>query len=335
MTKNEKLVLGKAKAHFSDNPDVRSVSFGYKYKNGAKTGAIGIIVGVEEKLSLKDVVPGKMIPEKYLGFFTDVQERKVEAYTLQTTPRSHVGRMRPCPPGFSIGHYLITAGTLGCYVKHGASEDWLVLSNNHVLANSNDAQPNDVIRQPGRADGGTDSDRFAYLEEWVKINWDGENGNGGCNIFARAWFWLHRIRVIEQPKPNLVDAAIARPILQSYVETDVFGIGPIAGIRDLELGDRVQKVGRTTEHTVGTVEGVGTMVKVQYGAGKVATYDDQLEIRADSGDFSAGGDSGSSILTLEEEPYIGGLLFAGSSGSDPVTISNRISNVMAILGVRL
>ena len=49
----------------------------------------------------------------------------------------------------------------------------------------------------------------------------------------------------------------------------------------------------------------------------------------DTAEFSAGGDSGSVILV---EGMIGGLLFAGGGG---VTIANRISHVISLLGVRL
>lgn len=72
------------------------------------------------------------------------------------------------------------------------------------------------------------------------------------------------------------------------------------------------------------------MIRVQYSADKIATFDDQLEMRADSGEFSQPGDSGSAILG--EDGYLGGLLFAGGSG---VTITNRISHVMSLLGGRL
>ena len=73
-------------------------------------------------------------------------------------------------------------------------------------------------------------------------------------------------------------------------------------------------------------------LELTYGGGKIATFDNQLEIRADSGEFSAGGDSGSAILTLSDDPYLGGLLFAGGSG---ITIANRISHVVSLLGLRI
>jgi len=349
MKKHERTLLEHAKAQFAQNPTVRSVSLGYRYRGGKKTGEKCIVVGVVKKMAANKIDKSLIIPQKYHGVQTDVQDRDLKAIgiDIQTNPQSLTGKKRPCPGGFSIGHYKITAGTLGAWVRYGTSDDYFVLSNNHVLAASNDAMVNDEIYQPGPHDGGTSSDLFGRLEEWAKINFgDDEKKKLGktawkawqwpANALARAVGCPYRMRVstraVEQPNPNLVDAAIARPLLQSYVDPTIWEDMEIAGIRDLVLGDRVQKTGRTTGHTVGTVEGIGAMVRVSYGGNKIATYDNQVEIRADSGEFSAGGDSGSVILTMEDEPYLGGLLFAGGSG---VTISNRISDVVALMGVRL
>jgi hypothetical protein len=148
----------------------------------------------------------------------------------------------------------VTAGTLGLWVRRGQGSERYALSNNHVLAASNEATPGDFIRQPGRADE-------VVLEEWVAT-----------------------------PVPT---------------------IGEPAGIRDFQLGDRVQKTGRTTEHTRGLVETVGAQVQVDCGTG-TATYDDQLVVRADAGEFSG--------------------LFARGEG---ITIVNRISHVVSLLAVRL
>ena len=66
---------------------------------------------------------------------------------------SLVTRALPMLIGYSVAHYKVTAGTLGCFVQ---AEDGSVciLSNNHVLANGNEAQVGDPILQPGGTDGG-------------------------------------------------------------------------------------------------------------------------------------------------------------------------------------
>jgi len=63
-------------------------------------------------------------------------------------------RNRPLRIGGSIGHFKITAGTLGCFVRSHESDSPLILSNNHVLANENRAKKGDAILQPGRFDDG-------------------------------------------------------------------------------------------------------------------------------------------------------------------------------------
>ena len=71
--------------------------------------------------------------------------------------------------GVSIGHPNIGAGTLGCLVEKGGNH--YILSNNHVLANSNDATPGDPVIQPGQEEGGTSpEDNIAILEPYREID---------------------------------------------------------------------------------------------------------------------------------------------------------------------
>jgi hypothetical protein len=259
-------------------------------------------------------------------------------------------KMRPAPPGVSIGHPRITAGTLGTYVRRGQNDDWLILSNNHVLADVNEAIPGDFIRQPGTYDGGTTSDRFARLEEYVHINggsdkkenksaetyWKAVSAPG--NAGARMVGCPYRLRTtiphrIEQPEPNLVDAALARPIMQEWVNRDHMSepIGVIKGFKDFQLGDGAHKAGRTTEYTRGEVEGVNMFLRVQFGNRGIKEFGDQVLFRGENGsNFSDGGDSGSAIISLDG--FFGALLFAG--GGD-ATFGNRVGNVASLLGVRI
>jgi hypothetical protein len=57
-------------------------------------------------------------------------------------------RSRPLKIGVSVGHFKITAGTLGCFVRGLDPKDdtaVMILSNNHVLANENRARKGDAI----------------------------------------------------------------------------------------------------------------------------------------------------------------------------------------------
>jgi hypothetical protein len=343
MTSRElRAALAQAKQSLKGHPDVVSVGIGYKYRGGVRTDEVCLVVGVRRKLAAAEVPRERLIPARIAEQATDiVQYGEIKALELTQ-------RRRPCPPGYSIGHALVTAGTLGAWVRRGQGAERYILSNNHVLAASNEASLGDFVRQPGRADGGTEDDRFARLTEFVQIRFDGGNGGGKKNAAAlawRGWKWPanqvarllgcpYRLEVrplaVEQPYPNLVDAAVARVNLEEWVDPEVPSIGEPAGIRDFQLGDRVQKTGRTTEHTRGFVEVVGSQTQVDYGTSGTATFDDQLVIRADSGEFSAPGDSGSAVLG--EDAFLGGLLFAGGEG---ITIVNRISHVVSLLGVRL
>ena len=343
-TKEMKRARDEADQALRPNPDVVSVGIGFRHKEGRRTDEVVIVVGVRKKLPPDAVAPGRMVPRAFEGVPTDVVEYGVIKAQALTS------RRRPCPPGYSVGHPNVTAGTLGAWVRRGAGEQRLILSNNHVIANSNEAVLGDFIRQPGTADGGTDSDRFARLTEYVRIRFDGgDGGNGKKSSAAVAWrVWqapanaVARLlgcpfrlvvtpRQVDQPYPNLVDAAVAQVIIEEWVDPEVPQVGEIQGVRDLALGDRVQKTGRTTEHTRGMVETVEATVQVDYGVGRgTATFGDQLVIRADAGEFSGPGDSGSAVLG--EDASLGGLLFAGGEG---ITIVNRISHVVSLLGVRL
>ena len=63
----------------------------------------------------------------------------------------------------------------------------------------------------------------------------------------------------------------------------------------------MQKSGRTTGHTTANIGSVNTSVNVQYqkncGSGKKTTISYQNQVVINSNTFSAGGDSGSLILT--------------------------------------
>ena len=97
------------------------------------------------------------------------------------------------------------------------------------------------------------------------------------------------------------------------------------------LGDLVRKAGRTTEYTRGLTAIVEMAVRVNYGPAGIAMFDNQIGYESDTPgkEFSAGGDSGSTIVN--ESGYIVALLFAGGEG---ITIANKISDVITLLDWR-
>ncbi len=217
---------------------------------------------------------------------------------------------RPVPIGVSTGHPAITAGTIGCRVTKGT--DVYALSNNHVYANSNSASLGDNVLQPGAYDGGMDpADRIGVLADFQPIDFSGA--------------------------ANYIDAAIAKSsmdLLSNSTQLDGYGI-PNSVTKEAAIGLPVQKYGRTTGLTRGQVSEIDVTVNVCYETWwnfclKSARFEDQIAITA--GDFSAGGDSGSLIVTDDQNKNPVGLLFAGGSNR---TFANRINLVLDRFGVQV
>ena len=215
-----------------------------------------------------------------------------------------------------------------------------ILSNNHVLANSNEASEGDSVLQPGPHDGGQNpADKIAVLSEFVPIQFEGENGGklpcktakGIASFLNQLAAWsgsttrLRTYRIMAETM-NLVDCAIGRPLNPEDVSDEILGIGKIAGTEEATLGMSIKKSGRTTGLTNGTIEQIDVTARVSYGPNKIALFSDQLL----AGAMSQGGDSGSAVLN--EGNNLVGLLFAGS---DSTTIINRIQNVFSALNVTL
>ena len=320
----------RVKAQFTDlllgKSNVVGCGVGYKEVAGTRTGELCVVVSVAQKVPRGQLAPENLVPQALEGVSTDVQETGV-IRALQ----ARTDKWRPAPGGVSCGHVAITAGTLGCLVTRGGQV--YILSNNHVLADSNQGQPGDPILQPGPYDGGTLADQIATLEEFVPINFgtDGSTcpiATGLADVFnglAQIFGSRHRMRAFqENPEMNLVDAAIARPLSTDLVEKRILEIGEPQGVGEGTLGLRIRKSGRTTGLTSGEITQVDATVRVGYGAGNTATFTDQLV----AGPMSSGGDSGSAVL--DEDGRVVGLLFAGSAQT---TVINRIQNVLDALNV--
>jgi PKD repeat protein len=221
-------------------------------------------------------------------------------------------KARPTPIGFSVGHPDITAGTIGARVKNG--NNIFILSNNHVLANSNEASVGDATLQPGPIDGGTSADAIGTLADFQPISFSGN---------------------------NTMDAAIA-----SVSSSDLDGATPLdegygapnTVTKPASLGMLVQKYGRTTGHTQGQVAEINVTVDVCYvcanpvctRCAESARFVDQIGIS--DGAFSAGGDSGSLIVSNDDSKNPVGLLFAGGSNR---TFANPIQPVLNRFGVTI
>ena len=314
-------------------PGVVGLGVGYKWDHGVQTDKLSVVVLVEKKKPVASLLDGELIPQRIKTVQTDVQEVGV-IRALQ----SRKSRWRPAPGGVSIGHYKITAGTFGAVVTEEGTSIHLILSNNHVLANSNNATIGDPIYQPGPADGGKPADTIGSLYNFIPIDF-GEEDGADCpfaDYYTRFGNWfaglvgsVHRLKSkrINPQAVNYVDAALAIPNNQDDIENRIIDAPAISGWEDPVLGMAIAKSGRTTEYTVGNITMVHATVQVDYGAGQIATLEDQII----SGYMSAGGDSGSLMYNYETNKAVG-LLFAGS---DRVTIYNPIKRVLDALHVMI
>ena len=190
------------------------------------------------------------------------------------------------------------SGTLGALVTDGTTQ--YILSNNHVLGRSNGAVAGEDISQPGMIDANcavttvvADFTAFSPL---------------GSNVDA----------AIAQLRPGQMDST-------GFIQ----GIGvPASAVMAPSVGLAVTKSGRTTGTTSGTISSINTSVSVQYqqncGSGKKTniSYTNQVVVTGSS--FSAGGDSGSLIVSSSGKNPVA-LLFAGSSTS---TIGNPAGQVL-------
>ncbi|MBH8563830.1 hypothetical protein I8748_16805 [Nostoc sp. CENA67] len=243
----------------------------------------------------------------------------------QTLVKQHY--KRPLCIGISISHSdpLAGTGTLGCFVRKRGESELLILSNNHVLANTNNAQIGDAIIQPAREDDGKeDTDQIASLKEFVPL---------------------------KTGEMNFIDAATA-----TVKNTAVGQISELSGICSLKgfynqqefenvVDDdshefMVAKVGRRTGLTWGQIIDYDMdYVPVPYNRElNNCIFNNLITIEGNGNKaFSRRGDSGSIIV--DQDGYAIGLLFAGTDmgggNGCGITYAIPISEVLKELDLEL
>jgi hypothetical protein len=326
---------------------------GVRYRRGEPTGEKAVLGLVERKVEPSELDKEDLLPKEYdvvevgqifahviaepppsAEVAAPVRDGRRAILEAPVVPQLGPGRltrhMRPCQGGFSIGHYKITAGTLSTCVYDilpgasispprpgiGLPAQFYALSNNHVLANSNNAFIGDPILQPGPINGGSvPADVIAHLARYVPIQFS-----------PPVPLFLQR---------NLVDCAIAAGDMQD-LDREVYWTGEVRGWRlkaprlgyppAVGVGTVVQKTGMRTGWTTGRILATNATVDVNYGGGQVARFHEQFLTTA----MSAPGDSGSLVQTWDNVAV--GLLFAGSPF---ITVCNQIENVRALLRVEV
>lgn len=221
-----------APAEVRATPDIMAVQARHTPGLMMRDGIIGTgirVAGSDQSIVVYAVTPSHAaaarVPDQLEGYDVDVVVTgRIDAIRA-TDPTV---KARPAPSGFSVGHPSITAGTIGAKVKDGSGNVY-ILSNNHVLANSNNANIGDATLQPGPYDGGTSADQIGTLADFEVIVMGGAS--------------------------NTMDAAISLvngADLTGSTPSDAYG-APGTSPVDPALNMGVQKFGRTTGHTTGKI----------------------------------------------------------------------------------
>lgn len=229
----------------------------------------------------------------------------------------HQSKISPLWPGSSAAHHRVGLGTLGCFVTRRSDPTLKphILSNNHVLARErpdNLPRSNDVIFHPAKMDvlAPATADTIAQLTHWVPL----------------------------QAADNEVDAAIAELQMNVAIQPEVLdGLGKLTGVRpadeDLEEGEPVHKIGRSTGLTTGIIkaqrlEPVSVEFEIQS-----RSFRKVLEIEPSGSEpFCDRGDSGS--LIVDDQHRAIGLLF-GKAEQAETAYANPIHLILEALQIDL
>jgi len=295
-----------------DGDNIVAVGISEKISDATPTNRLAVTFYVDRKLPLARLSAAEVIPPAMLtgaeteAVPTDVVEIGQPHLEMALAPR--FAKM-PVQPGFSIGHFLVSAGTLGAIVRKNGQ--LYLLSNSHVLAKSGQGAKGDKILFPGDADGGSlDADIVGELEEFLAFQ------VGGAMV-------------------NRADCAIALPLPErlSGLIADIVDLGLPTGTLKAKRGMKVVKSGRTTHTTEGEIRDVNFRMTLNYpdGVGPVGFLDQVLCSR-----YTEGGDSGSLVLEKESKKAVG-LHFAGYPDAHGVmgSVFNPISDVLKALKVKL
>lgn len=247
---------------------------------------------------------------------TDEKTPSSQAGTKAVSPRAtQVGPptkrfTRPVPIGVSSINQTLTicaTGTLGCRCI-GFDKTLYALSNNHVYANENAAVIGNPLCQPGPLDSScasTAEDIIGTLTDFQVVSFVGTTN-----------------------KLNQMDAALGKTTADKVdyqTWTPGYGAPSRYPLEAIYPGLLVQKCGRTTGYTKGKITSMNSSVVVGYDVGPARfqgciNIETQLRLPP----FSAGGDSGSLVVTQADRRPVG-LLFAGS------TVTTTICPISPIL----
>jgi len=270
----------------------------------ADDGRPAVLVFTKKRLGpsfIPSHLEGKPVVEKVTGPIFALARPAAKIYPAKYFTR-------PVPIGVSTGNRgECSAGTIGARVVRG--NNLYALSNNHVYALENEADIGSEILQPGLYDT-----KCVYRES---------------NVIGM----LADLEPIDFSGDNIIDAAlasVAADMVGNATPADGYGT-PKSETAAPSVGQKVQKYGRSSSLTKGTVLGINARISVIYGS-RVAVFTDQIMVSGKSG-FIKPGDSGSLLVTYPGRNPVG-LLFAGNS-SGSYAWANPIDEVLDAFNVKI
>lgn len=289
--------------HAAEDDNVVAIGISEKFVENRASGELALCFYVKKKRPPTRVSADKAIPSVINmpgdeAVFTDVKELG-EVVPEMALPQR---KKKPIQSGFSVGHFKITAGTVGAIVRKGGR--YHILSNSHVLADSGKGSAGDAVLYPGPDDGGTLAhSQVARLAAFVPFDKGGSYGNQMDAALAE----------IDEEQVLNLDLAIHRAAYPLKIAV-------------AKRGMTVVKSGRTTGKSEGNVLDVNFRVLLTYpGVGKIGFLDQILCTR-----YTDGGDSGSLVVDKGTGKIVG-LHFAGANNG---SVFNPIGVVKKALGFR-
>ncbi|MGI9517407.1 MAG: hypothetical protein ACR2NP_10190 [Pirellulaceae bacterium] len=284
---------------FESHPHIVSIAPQLILEDGRPTSNAHIVIGIDPALKELNLVD---IPQQLQ--LVNIEDERTDSLVPVAIveegvirPEAWADRERPCPGGYSVGHYRITAGTIGLHVQVDGNYGY-ILSNNHVLANANDANVGDAILQPGPADGGTQADdTIGTLDRWVPLDKSGATDNEvDCALALVAAGWNDN--------------------LTQYVHH----IGTPRGTGTATVGQRIRKASRTTGLKSGDILSDNASIQ----AAGLGRFTNQLKYDP----ITKPGDSGATIWDDNSLTVLG----LHSSTSNTAGYGNKIDIVFQQLG---
>ncbi|QGV77052.1 DUF4398 domain-containing protein [Streptomyces ficellus] len=309
---------------YQQDPNIIGMAFGQRTTGGSRTDEPAVVIYVARKVSDRYLPPSRHLPQRLYVGGDSIEVDVVE--TGPVYPLEFTARTRPAPSGISIGHPLVTAGTLGCLVRDNTDSSLCILSNNHVLANHNAAMPGDAIIQPGTFDGGTaPGDTIATLKRFTTIGMSGNTIDAAIAQVTNPGDVVDRMMNNLMPVPGPGHPAVGllfagscnrtfiNPIQDVMTQLNIAFPAGAGSTATAQIGMNVEKVGRTTEYTTSTVLEIDATLTLAYNFGP-ATFDSQIATAW----LCEGGDSGSIVCqggAGGNEDHCGGCLIISMASS--------------------